>query len=375
MPCIEYKRVVLKNIKSLLLCTAICTMFFACTSSEKFDAQENHPVGQSFAIPVSASGDIIYSENSTTIKPVEFTEIWAYVLDGRENTLSNAMPLTDVGYFGASISNQGKLTDVPNAKNIDFFTGRIHLVAVCNSYSMSHMMLNPEYPFREALINDLIEAVEEYDYDGLQIDYELVLASDKENYLSFLDELASRIKELPPTAKTEKRIFSVAVAARTRYLTEDAYDYNRITEIADSIFVMAYDEHWSNGAPGPVASFDWGKRVAEYAIEVIGTDKLVMGQPFYGRTWGDFNANRAYFHSGMERQIEENDVEKIERIDNILHYTYTIPLTVTAYFDDATSIEARSQMYKDMGINSTGFWCLGQEDPDVWQRLLISQGN
>ncbi len=304
---------------------------------------------------------------------VPFNEIWAYVLEDEEGTLSNDIPLTDIGYFGASISHQGELTGVPNIKNLPTVDGKIHLVAVCNSYGMSHMVLNPKYPFRKALINDLIDAVEEQGYDGLQIDYELVLADDKVNFISFLQELSRRLDRLPGTDKTEKRILSVAVPARTRYLTKDAYDYTAIAKIADSVFVMAYDEHWSNSRPGPVASFDWGENVAEYALEAIGKDKLVMGQPFYGRTWGNVSANRAYYFSGMERQIRENDVANIQRVDNILKYTYTVPLTVTAYYDDAESIEARSKMYYDMGINKTGFWCLGQEDPDVWNRLSIDE--
>ncbi len=370
----------MKNIKCLVFGSVLLANICACASSsqtqhestEQILSQDKQSSGNQILVAAPRGG---IDEGNTAISqnPVEFTEIWSYVLDGRENTLTNDMPLTDVGYFGASIDNRGKLTGVPDARNISFFDGNIHLVAVCNHYGMSHMMLNPEYPFRETLIDDLIEAVDEYNYDGLQIDYELVLASDKENYLSFLQELATRVKQLPPTSKTDERVFSVAVAARTRYLTEDAYDYKRITEIADSVFVMAYDEHWSGGRPGPVASFGWGERVAEYALEVIGKEKLVMGQPFYGRTWGDFSANKAYFHSGMERQVRENDVQNLERIDNILHYSYTIPLTVTAYYDDAHSIQERSQMYKNMGIDNTGFWCLGQEDPEVWARLKIKE--
>ncbi len=318
-----------------------------------------------------------YSNNLQSTKgmkdAVAFNEIWAYVLDGREESLLTTMPITDVGYFGAEISNQGFLTAVPKAEKLDFYEGRVHLVAVCNHYGMTHMMLNPEYPFREKLIDDLIQAVLIHNYDGLQIDYELVLAADKEYFLSFLQELALRIEKLPPTNKVEKRVFSVAVPARTRYLTEDAFDYKQIADTADSVFVMAYDEHWSGGKPGPVSSFDWGKNVASYALEVIGEEKLVMGQPFYGRTWGDTNGNRAFFHSGMMRQVNDFNVKNLERSENILHFTYTLPLTITGYFDDAESIKARSIMYKNMNITKTGFWCLGQEDPNVWPNLKITE--
>ncbi len=348
--------------KPHILCLVISIFFFfsACTTTT--------PVSDSIREPNTQ----IEANHETALF---FEEIWSYVLDGRENTLSNDMPLTDVGYFGAEISNRGFLTGVPDARKIDYFEGRIHLVAVCNHYGMTHMMLNPDYPFRDQLINDLISAVVEYNYDGLQIDYELILASDEDNYISFLQELNNRLKQLPATSKTQKRIFSVALPARTKYLSEDAFDYERVTEIADKVFVMAYDEHWSGGSPGPVASFSWGENVAEYALQTIGKEKLIMGQPFYGRTWGNINGNRAFFHSGMMRQVIDNNVENLERNENILTFSYTIPLTITGYFDDADSIEARSRMYHTMNIDKTGFWCLGQEDPEVWQRLMIKQEN
>ncbi len=342
----------MKKAKKLLVTAFILVIFISCTSAKGAVEAENKTVKNKVA------------ENS-----FGFSEIWAYVLDGREKALTNDIPITDVGYFAAEINNQGFLTGVPDSTKLSFYDGRIHLVAVINHRGITHMMLNPEYPFREQLISDLISAVVDYNYDGLQIDYELVLASDKENFISFLEELDYRLEQLPSTEKVESRIFSVAIPARTRYLTEDAYDYEQIAKIVDSVFVMAYDEHWSGGEPGPVASFDWGQNVAKYSLETIGKEKLVMGQPFYGRTWGDINGNRAFFHSGMTRQIEENEIQNVERTNNILHFTYTTPITITGYFDDAQSIQERSMMYKEMGIDKTGFWCLGQEDPAVWDIL------
>ena len=98
-----------------------------------------------------------------------------------------------------------------------------------------------------------------------------------------------------------------------------------------------------------------------------------MGQPFYGRTWGNVNPNKAFFYSGIQRQLQEFEITGIERTEGVSRFSYTVPLTVTGYFDDAKSIAERSKLYKDMGVVSTGFWCLGQEDPAVWDYISIKK--
>ena len=60
-------------------------------------------------------------------------------------------------------------------------------------------------------------------------------------------------KALPPG-----KIFSVAVMARwaehKQKNPSDAFDYPFIGMIADRVIVMAYDEHYRGGGPGPIIS-------------------------------------------------------------------------------------------------------------------------
>jgi spore germination protein YaaH len=132
---------------------------------------------------------------------------------------------------------------------------------------------------------------------------------------------------------------------------------------------MAYDEHWSTSAPGPIASMKWSRDVAEYALKTIGSEKLVMGLPCYGRTWGSVNTFRAFYFSGIERIKNENSVIDTRREDGIPTFTYDVPVTVTAYYEDGYSLSARSLLYRDMGVRSIGFWSLGQEDGRIWEFL------
>jgi hypothetical protein len=287
-----------------------------------------------------------------------FDEIWGYLVNGREDALRSDLPLTDVVYFGAEVDAYGKLTGVPDWKNAGSFSGRIHLAAACNSRSLTHFVLEDGSPVRLELVADLLAA--SAPYDGLQIDFELVPARDGDNFFSFLLELREGLGD--------KR-FTVALPARTQAIQDDVYDYDRIRPLVDRIFVMAYDEHWSSSAPGPVASMQWCRDTAAYALQTIGPEKLVMGLPFYGRTWGSVNTFRAFFFSGIERIKNENSVTVIRREDEIPTFTYEIPVTVTVYYDDVYSLSARSLLYRDMGVKAIGFWSLGQEDLRIWNFL------
>ena len=284
-----------------------------------------------------------------------FSEIWAYLVSGRENTLNLNFPITDLVYFGAELDSYGKLVDVPNYRNISSFRNRKHLVVACNGRALTHFALREGSSERSTLVRDLLEAVRPY--DGLQIDFEYVPARDGAVFLSFLAELRSGLGN---------KVFSVALPARNRTISDDVYDYAKIRPIVDRILVMAYDEHWSSSAPGPIASMGWCQRVAQYSLNTIGPEKLIMGLPFYGRSWGNQNVNVAYIHSSVERIIKEQSIGEIRRENGIPTFKYEMPLSVTVYYEDEYSLSARLEMYKKMGVKAAGFWRIGQETPAFW---------
>ena len=145
-----------------------------------------------------------------------------------------------------------------------------------------HFCLDPQFRLRDDLITAIAAAAEPY--DGVQIDFETVSASDSDSFYEFLSILKKKLGS---------KTFSVALPARTRNVG-DAFDYAKISSIADRIIVMAYDEHWSGSAPGSIASLEWCRKVSAYSRSIIPPSKLVMGLPFYGRAWATANPAKAY---------------------------------------------------------------------------------
>jgi len=300
----------------------------------------------------------LYAEN--LVKPVVFPEIWAYLMKGEEQYLNASYPISDLGYFGAGLSTYGALTGVPDPAKIAFFRGKKHLVvAETGNAALTHFCLDPAYGLRDILVRDIIAA--SLPYDGVQIDFEAVPARDADNFIDFLTLLKGKLGSKP---------LSVAVPARWRPVG-DSYDYARIGAVADKIIVMAYDEHWSGGVPGSIASLDWCANVSAYALSKIGGAKLVMGLPFYGRAWTDTNPAKAYKHSSISKLVTDKNIATLNRNKEIPYFEYLETVKVQVYFEDSLSTLARLNLYKSAAVQGISFWRLGQEDSEVWKFMQL----
>lgn len=289
---------------------------------------------------------------------VKFKESWAYVMSGREKYFSaSTMDVTDLCYFSADVNSYGELSYIPNPKAFASYKGRIHLVVTCTGRALTHFAIDPKGKCRQGIIDAI--AAGSKNYDGVNIDFENVGGRDIENFQLFLKAVREAIGP--------NKILSVCVPARVRGYSDEIYDYKKMASLTDKVIIMAYDEHWSGGEPGPVASMDWCKRVATYATSVIPREKLVMGLPFYGRSWEDECYGSAWIYSSIQRLINENNVEFVQRKDSVPYFDFDTNVHVTAYYDDVFSLLERCRMYKGFGITNVGFWRIGQEDTNFWK--------
>jgi spore germination protein YaaH len=340
-------------------------LFFSCRSAPQVLPDDFKEVVEETETEIEAEEEtaveVAIPPYTEELPVSSFGEIWGYLVAGREAALDPAYPLSDIGYFGAEVDSYGKLVNVPSRRTISRFSGRVHLVVACNSRALTHFVLMEGSEARLQLVEDLLAAAQ--NYDGLQIDFEYVPARDGGAYRSFLAELRRGL---------EGKMLTVALAARTRTIRDDVYDYQSIKPLVDRILVMAYDEHWSTSAPGPIASLPWCKRVAAYALDVVGPEKLVMGLPFYGRAWSNVNPAGAYIFSSIERIKRENSVAEVRRSEGIPAFNYETSVSVTVFYEDDFSLSVRMEMYRSMGVKSIGFWRLGQESPTFWNLLELN---
>jgi spore germination protein YaaH len=358
---------------ALLLAVSMLSMPLSCKTVPPSEAPDTDvfPSDNETMSPETAGIDedptepVSISEYLVRLPESEFREVWGYVLARNEKSLKPGYPVSDIVYFGAEVDQYGSVVNIPNRKNLphtdsaDNANSRVHISIVCGSAGLTHFLLEPESKARLGLVKALIAMTR--DYDGLNIDFENVPLQDADHFLSLLRELKDALGE---------KVLSVCVPARD---TESkTYNYKNIAGIADRVFVMAYDEHWAGSAPGPVASMGWCRSVASYALKTIGAKKLVMGIPFYGRSWADTSTARALTMSTTDTIMKDRGIGTVQRENGIPKFTYEVNVGVTVYFEDAYSLATRMDMYRNLGVDKIGFWRIGQEDTAVWDYIKIS---
>jgi len=304
---------------------------------------------------------IFIFEPNSELPAIAFKEVWGYVISGQERALTRGLPITDVVHFSADINSYGTLGAAPNRRNISTFTGRVHLAVTSSSTAATYFALLPGSHQRETLIADLLRAAQ--NYDGINIDIENIPARSGDAFLSFLSELRDGLI-------VNGKMLTVALYARTRTIANDVYDYQRIKPLVDRIFVMAYDEHWSGSAPGPISTIRWCRSVADYSMRVVGAEKLIMGMPFYGRAWESENHARAMVYSTIERLIQSQNAV-VTRENGTPTFNYQADVNVKVYYEDEYSIYSRMEMYKSMDVTNIGFWRVGQETQRVWNTIKL----
>lgn len=281
-----------------------------------------------------------------------------------EHKYSGTEPITDIGYFSLWINVKGKLSTLPGYPKLK--TGklkpRVHIViSELTSVALTHFILRPDLPMREILINDIVEAGKAF--DGVQIDFEQVAGDDRANFLSFLREIRSRLPK--------EKIFSIALPARRSYVI-DAYDYEEISKIADRLIIMAYDQHWSTSMPGPIASLSWCSDIMNYSKTKIPKEKIVMGLPLYGRSWGSRN------HSYSLNYLQTMNILNRKKINFKVdpqkgpYAEYKERSTIKIYFDNTSSLITKLSMYNINSITAVSFWRLGQGPVDLWGNLSVN---
>lgn len=299
--------------------------------------------------------------------PVEFKESWGYVSQSRMNEYNENIPLTDVCFFAADFDCYGNLISVPSRSKLKIpESARSHLVVICDSKSLTHFVIAPDLPIRDKAIKQIVDATK--NFDGIQLDFELIPNKDGAAYLKFVTDLKTALEK---RYGKNNKMYSICVPARMKLLQDDLFPYATLADIFDRIFVMTYDEHWSTSKPGPIASIDWSRKCAEYATQTVPPEKLIMGVPFYGRTWTDETTSGAWYFSGANRIMTENGVKEVTYIDGIPTFNYTQEVNVTGYFNDTTSVLALCRLYASMNVNNIGFWRIGQEDPEFWDWLIL----
>lgn len=213
-------------------------------------------------------------------------------------------------------------------------------------------------PEREALVAALTRFVRDSDSGGVMLDFEEFPAAAQPAYVAFIRELK---------AAFAPHGWKVAV---TVPFDDPDWKLAAYSDAADRVFLMGYDEHWSGGTPGPIASQQWFARTLARDLRQLDPARTVLCIGNYAYDWVDGKTENL---TDGEAWLEAHDSQADIRFDAASANPYFTfddgGRTHEVWLLDATTAWNQLRAARNAGVGGVGgvaLWRLGSEDPSIW---------
>ena len=223
---------------------------------------------------------------------------------------------------------------------------------------------------QNTLIENIMTTLREKNYYGLDIDFEYIYPENREDYNNFLRTISQRLRE-------EGYILSTAVApkisADQQGLLYEAHDYPVHGDIVDHVIIMTYEWGYTFGPPLPVAPLNEVRKVIDYAVTEIPSQKIFLGIPNYGYDW-----TLPYTPGTAARTLTNTGaVDLANRVRASIEYDYQAQSPNFRYFDDngvehevwfedARSIRAKLGLVYLYDLGGVSYWTINRFFPQNW---------
>ena len=315
----------------------------------------NRPAPAQAALAIRWGFYVTYNPNSLVslqahADQLNYVSPWFYSVNGAGSVTGSAQPVVN---------------DLLRAKGIK----NLPMIRNSNGNANFHnALLDPA--IRNSMVAQLHTLVQQNGYDGITIDFEAISPGDEVLLTAFMTGLYRDFKTIGKTV-------AMALPAKTRAATTGwagAFNYDALKPWADYFIVMAYDQHYPGGTPGPVAPLPWLNDVANYAGGTLGSEKIIWGIGVYGydwntsfvprrdgepRTWAETQALVQQFPTGATLDYDYvNQTPHLSYVrDNQQH---------EVWYENRQSFDAKVSFIQGRNFPGFAVWRLGQEDPAVW---------
>lgn len=211
------------------------------------------------------------------------------------------------------------------------------------------------------LLDQLVQIMLEKGYGGIDIDFEYILAEDRDLFTQFVERTVEIMHE---------NGFSVSVAlapktsADQKGLLYEGKDYEALGRTADEVLLMTYEWGYKYGPPMAVAPLNMVRRVVEYAVTEIDPAKINLGIPNYGYDWplpfvrgeteartiGNVEAVQIAIRYGVEIQFDETAQSPY------FYYTDESGTEHVVWFEDVRSLQKKYDLLPEYGLKGIGVW-------------------
>ncbi|MEH7156017.1 polysaccharide deacetylase family protein [Neobacillus drentensis] len=211
----------------------------------------------------------------------------------------------------------------------------------------------------DLFIKKMVDYVRTNDFDGINIDFEEVNASDKDHFTQFIGKVNEAFHEYG-------LMVTVDVPPQN-----NSFNYPALATTVDRMIVMVYDQHHSTSKPGPVAQADWVQATLNQLN--IPSEKLIIGLGSFGYDWEEGSnqpAETRTFADIMNLGIGTNlQIHWNQQAGNpYLRYKVN-GKNHTVWFLDAATFYNQMKLVSNRGSSGLAIWRLGSEDPAIWNYI------
>lgn len=288
-----------------------------------------------------------------------------------EWVLKQTLPyLSELAVFSYGFTADGELVPPPVSDNWMIRLSKeygtlpiITLTPLDENGNFSNILISRIVNDEEAtqiLINNLLNIMIEKGYEGVDIDFEYILAKDSDAFTNFVAKVTDSMRNngyhtsialAPKTSATQKGVLY------------EGKDYSELGKLVDHALIMTYEWGYTYGPPMAVAPIHLVRRVIEYAVTEIVPYKMDLGIPNYGYDWplpymrgitaattiGNIQAVQLAITHGVPIQFDE--------LSQSPFFTYVQDgISHEVWFEDVRSIQKKLELIEEFTLGGCGYW-------------------
>jgi len=244
------------------------------------------------------------------------------------------------------------------------------LDGVWNGALVSAVIADPT--LASANIASLVDLAVGRGYDGIDLDYEDLRATDRVAFSTFVGQLAAALHG-------QGKLLTVNVYAKTAepgsWDGPKAQDWWALGQSADQVRIMTYEYSWATSPAGPISPINWVTDVIAFARTLIPAAKIMQGVPFYGYDWVGQRGTDLVWTDAMGLANRYSAPINWDSPSASPWFGYVVKSARhTVWFENASSVDAKLAVATAYDIAGVTLWRLGGEDPGNWSTLRSQFG-
>ncbi|GEM_PF-2234012 len=309
----------------------------------------------------SVVGYLVYWDKARGIQAItdhgsSFTEIspWAYTIDSTGQVIldpAGGASIVDDATVNLIRSKSLKLTPtIHNDINGTWDPKIVHDIIVNPTAMQNH-------------INNIVNLVVSKGYDGADMDYENLYATDRDAYSNFMASLATALHAQGKTVYVN--VYGKTSEPGT-WNGPQAQNYAALGAIVDEVRIFLYD--YNPSKIGPIAPYSWVDQTLAFASTQIPQYKIMHGLATYGYDWNHNGRNGVgvQWQEAVNTAAANNATIQWDATDYAPWYTYG---GHTVWFENSRSLSYKLDLSNKYNVGGIYLWRLGGEDPGVYTEI------